>query len=123
MFEKSFHSFKLTRLSRAQARNHFFRARAEPVLDFDISFEPEPSLDSIFQFALEPEHEPRLGSEMLGLDSTRARARYTLVQTRDKAWKCVDKKDCTARNHKVNDQYRNHCEYDTLKEDSENYTT
>ena len=42
-----------------------------------------------------------------------------LVQPRDKACKCVDKKDCTARNHKVNDHCRNHCEYDTLKEDSD----
>ena len=42
-----------------------------------------------------------------------------LVQPRDKACKCVDKKDCTARNHKVNDHFRNHCEYDTLKEDSD----
>ena len=42
-----------------------------------------------------------------------------LVQPRDKACRCVDKKDCTARNHKVNDHCRNHCEYDTLKEDSD----
>ena len=42
-----------------------------------------------------------------------------LVQPRDRACKCIEKKDCTARNHKVNVHYRNHCEYDTLKEDSD----
>ena len=42
-----------------------------------------------------------------------------LVQPRDKACKCVDKRNCNAIGHKENDHCSNHCEYDPLKEDSD----
>ena len=39
------------------------------MLGFEILFEPEPSLDSVFKFSPSPSLEPRLGSKML--DSAR----------------------------------------------------
>ena len=57
----------------------------------------------------------RLSEDVAKLSGLAAR----LVQPRDKACKCKDKKDCKADNHKLNDHCSNHCEYDTLKEDSD----
>ena len=56
------------------------------MLGFEILFEPEPSLDSVFKFSPSPSLEPRLGSKMLGsarlglgLDSLWAEYRTTIV--------------------------------------------
>ena len=60
-----FHRFSSP--SRVWARfSKFVRARAEHMLGFEIFFEPEPSLDSVFKFSPSPSLEPRLGSKMLG---------------------------------------------------------
>ena len=42
-----------------------------------------------------------------------------LVKPRDKVCKCPNKTNCTSVGHKENDHCRNHCEFDTLKEDSD----
>ena len=57
----------------------------------------------------------RISEDVAKLSGLAAR----LIQPRDKACKCAIKKDCKAENHKLNDHCSNHCEYDTLKEDSD----